>query len=110
MSAQPARGFGNRTNGNLRDEIRGLLELALRRQIADGEDVSRENEPAWDSLKHVELMFLLEDHFDLRFSEKEMAAMDDTAEIARVVGRKVGMKLEGKRAARICDQGSGVPA
>lgn len=106
MGAQPTRGSGNRTNGNLRDEIRGLLELALRRQIAEQENVSRESELAWDSLKHVELMFLLEDHFDLRFSEKEMAAMENAVEIERVVEGKLG----GKRAARVCDGRSGVPA
>ncbi len=114
MGAQPIRGLNNPTDRSMRDQINELFQLALGREIAPQENVSRENELAWDSLKHVELMFLLEDHFDLRFSESEMAAMDNAAEIARLVEskveRKVEMKLEEERAARLCDRGSGVPA
>jgi len=110
MGAQPIRGSSNPTDRSLRAQINELFQLALGREIAPQENVSRENELAWDSLKHVELMFLLEDHFNLRFSEKEMAAMNDAAAIALIVERKVEGKLEGERAARISDGRSGVPA
>lgn len=46
---------------------------------------SRAAEPDWDSMKHIELMFLLEDHFGVRFSEDEMAEMEDTEGILRAL-------------------------
>lgn len=64
-------------------EVRRLLSFILRRPIGDQENPSRSTEADWDSLKHIELMFLLEDHFGLRFSEQEMEDMQDADGILR---------------------------
>lgn len=44
----------------------GLVPAGLRRQ----------GTAKWDSLKHVEIVFALEDHFQVRFSEGDLEAMD----------------------------------
>jgi acyl carrier protein len=41
---------------------------------------------AWDSLKHMELVFALEDRYDVRFHESEFARLDSPAAIAAVIG------------------------
>jgi acyl carrier protein len=64
-------------------EVRRLLSFILRRPIGDRENPSRSTEADWDSLKHIELMFLLEDHFGVRFSEQEMEQMEDADGILR---------------------------
>ncbi len=56
-------------------EVRRLIGLVLRRDIARGEDVRREQEPSWDSLKHVEIMFAVEDRFSVRFTPGEFAEL-----------------------------------
>ena len=44
-------------------------------------------EPAWDSLKHIEIMFALEDRCDVRFSQDELASLDRlSAIVERVKG------------------------
>lgn len=51
-------------------------------------DASRQNMPQWDSLKHIEIIFELEDVFGVQFSEDEMANLDSVDRIVeRVVAR-----------------------
>ncbi len=80
-------------SSDIRHQVLRLLGYILSRPVADHENPSRSSEPAWDSLKHIELMFLLEDHFGLRFSEQEMSTMQDAAGIARILER--GMENKG---------------
>lgn len=44
-------------------------------------ETSRDNTPQWDSLKHIEIIFALEDELGIQFSEQEMAAMDSVKKI-----------------------------
>jgi acyl carrier protein len=61
----------------LRSEVHRLLSFILQRPIGDSENPSRASEPGWDSLKHIELVFLLEDHFGICFAEQEVAELED---------------------------------
>ena len=76
-----------------RDHIRGevlrVVGVVLGRPV-DGRAVSRESEPAWDSLKHVELLFALEDELQLRFDEDELATLVSTDAIVESVARHRG--------------------
>jgi acyl carrier protein len=70
---------------SLRSEVPRLLGFILRREIAEDENPSRATEAGWDSLKHIELVFLLEDHFGVRFAEQEIAELADACGIERLV-------------------------
>ena len=64
----------------IEDGVRDILGELLHRRITPGENVSRESEEAWDSLMQVELLFALEDAFEIRFDEAELsslASLDD---------------------------------
>jgi len=78
MAAHPVR-------LSLRIEIHRLMSFILRRPIGAEENPSRTVEPGWDSLKHIELVFLLEDHFGMRFAEQEIAELEDARGIERLV-------------------------
>jgi acyl carrier protein len=69
----------------LRSEVPRLLGFILRREIAEGENPSRATEARWDSLKHIELVFLLEDHFGIRFAEQEIGELEDARGIEHLV-------------------------
>jgi acyl carrier protein len=69
-------------------EVRRLLGMMLRRDIGDSENPSRATEPGWDSLKHVEIAFLLEDQFDIRLSHQEISSLSDLEQIVKFVAEK----------------------
>lgn len=56
--------------------VRGVLELALGRRIEPDEEVPQMKEPGWDSVKHIEILFLLEEELGITFAADEIAALD----------------------------------
>jgi acyl carrier protein len=68
--------------GRGRDAIvRDTLEVVLGRPIAPDDPVFREDQPDWDSLKHIELVFALEDALGIRFGADEIGELADVASI-----------------------------
>lgn len=45
---------------------------------------SRQNTPHWDSLKHIEIIFAIEDELGVEFSEDEMSTLDSLGKIVDV--------------------------
>jgi len=72
----------------IEDEVSRVVAVVLGRPAGGG--VTRASEPAWDSLKHIELLFALEDELDVRFDEGELAGLDSTEAITRSVARHRG--------------------
>jgi acyl carrier protein len=60
----------------IRKAVMEIFSTVLERPVAEGERIEREQEGKWDSLKHVELIFMIEGRFDIQFSETEMAELD----------------------------------
>jgi acyl carrier protein len=65
-----------------------LLSITVGRQVAQSESVNRDSEPTWDSLKHVQLILMLEEQFGIQFTEQEMAKLRDSDEIVRAIEEK----------------------
>ncbi|MBV8820577.1 MAG: acyl carrier protein [Acidobacteriaceae bacterium] len=74
---------------NIGAEVRRIVGAVLKRQIEPNEDVTRETDSAWDSLKHIEILFAIEDRFAIRFSAPELAALASTADMTRAVEAKL---------------------
>jgi acyl carrier protein len=70
------------------EEVRELLETALSTQLDATENPRRDRVEAWDSLTHLELVFLLEERFDARFSEEEIVEMSSLESILAVLKAK----------------------
>jgi len=66
-------------------EVRALLARILRVDLPD--DPQRGSTPAWDSLKHMEIIFALEDRYDVRFDEHEFAALDSPRAMCALIRR-----------------------
>ena len=56
-----------------------ILTLVLGSAVAPSENLVREEEAGWDSLKHLEIIMAVEAAFDVAFSVDEMAAVIDVA-------------------------------
>ena len=66
--------------------VREILETVLAIPLDGIENPTRLEIDGWDSLTHIEVMFMLEDAFDVRFSEDEIAKLDSLAAIVALVG------------------------
>lgn len=73
-----------------RTEALVLAALAgvLRGQPAHGIDATRENTPNWDSLRHIEIIFAVEDAAGVEFREDELPDLDSVRSIVEAIGRR----------------------
>jgi acyl carrier protein len=71
----------------IESDVRELLLRMLRLADDAHRDIARERIDQWDSLKHMEIVFALEDRYDVRFDESEFSELDSPAAIARAVRR-----------------------
>jgi acyl carrier protein len=76
------------TRTQIQSAVADLLTITLGRQVAQNESVSRDSESTWDSLKHVQLILMLEEQFGIQFSEEEMGSLRDSDGIVRAVEEK----------------------
>jgi acyl carrier protein len=67
---------------------RSILELEIAKLVSDilgesvGIDGTRDTVHAWDSLRHVEVIFSFEEAYGLRLTESEMASLRSVKELA----------------------------
>jgi acyl carrier protein len=67
--------------------VRETLGVVLGRAIRPGDPVVRERQPDWDSLKHIEVVFALEDALGVRFEADEIGELTSVASIVERAGR-----------------------
>jgi acyl carrier protein len=74
---------------DLKSMVREILEIALKLDPTEVPDINRQDIASWDSLKHVEIIFLLEDKFHIQFDEDEMATMNSLSKITERVEKQI---------------------
>lgn len=70
----------------IEERVLDVLYAALK--CAVPHDARRSQVAAWDSLKHIELVFALEDELELRFEEDELATLDSVQAIVAAIEAK----------------------
>jgi acyl carrier protein len=70
------------------ERVREIMGVVLERPITPGESVAFGTDPAWDSLRHVELIFSIEDEFGIRFEEAELADLTSLHALVQAVARR----------------------
>jgi acyl carrier protein len=81
---------GRLSSPSVETEVRQLLARMLGSGTNSGGDMRRADLAQWDSLKHVEIVFALEDQFGVRFDESEFATLDSVPAIAAAVLKRHG--------------------
>jgi acyl carrier protein len=71
-------------------EIREIMSVLLERDIGPADSVTREQEPLWDSLHHVELLLAIEGSIGVRFDQDELPHLDSLEKIIGSVRRHQG--------------------
>jgi acyl carrier protein len=80
----------NKTSGAAQEPeetVRETLEVVLGRTIGRDDPFLRDEQPDWDSLKHIELVFALEDALGVRFEADEVGELTDVASIVELAER-----------------------
>jgi acyl carrier protein len=62
------------------------VSRALKAQVDAGS--TRDNTPSWDSLRHIEVVFSLEDELGLEFSESELLEFLSVQGIVEIVMKR----------------------
>lgn len=69
--------------------VDGIVRTVLRIPPTGPEVTSRKATVGWDSLKHIEIMFAVEERFALEFSESQLADLDSLVKIADAVDQQL---------------------
>jgi acyl carrier protein len=72
-------------NQAIQEAVCEVLGVALDQGQPVDPGFCREEQAAWDSLKHIEVIFALEDRFGVQFSEGDMPQMDSVGKITQRV-------------------------
>jgi acyl carrier protein len=64
--------------------VRSIFETVFSRSFPPS-PIHRLDVDDWDSLRHVELILVVEDEFDVRFDESEFGGLDSLAAIVQAV-------------------------
>ena len=67
------------------ERIRQILRLVLKAEVPDEGEIGRDALREWDSLKHVEIIFAIEDEFGVQFTEAQMEEIESLSSIIRVL-------------------------
>jgi acyl carrier protein len=65
--------------------LREILRVVLGHDVTA--DASRATDASWDSLKHIQLIFTIEEELAVRFSEEEIPQLDSLSKLADAVRR-----------------------
>ena len=66
-----------------------MVDLFNIKEDEVNDDLSMENTEAWDSLKHIELIFSIEEEFEIpELTMDEIVEMTSVAGIKRILGSK----------------------
>ncbi len=79
------------TRAQLDATVRDVLGVALDRPVGPSERVTRSTEPAWDSVKHIEILFMLEEELGITFEEHELVGLDGLDEIVDRAAAHLGV-------------------
>ena len=64
------------TRARVEAKVREVVQEVLGRPLRAGEELRRAEEPRWDSLAHVNLVFALESELGIQFGAEELDALD----------------------------------
>lgn len=72
---------------DLQDDVDALIRQVLKLPSTPTSALSRSELAEWDSLKHMELIFALEDRYGVRFDEAEFSILVSADAIAAALRR-----------------------
>ncbi len=63
----------------MEEKIAAIMSLMLGKNIGVGDKVEMQSEPAWDSMKHIELIMTLEQELGVSFEPEDIPLLKSMA-------------------------------
>lgn len=73
----------------MKEKIDAIVKEILQISNYNIENVNRESNSNWDSLKHLEIMMALEEEFEIRLSVAEVTNINSVSDLYTCIARKV---------------------
>lgn len=70
---------------DVKARVAGLLSAVLNVEVTPEGDLSRENFPQWDSLKHISVIFSIEKDFGINIKEEDFPRAESQKGIVELV-------------------------
>ena len=74
-------------------DIHGQLQAVFQEVFTDDlelrDDLTADNVEGWDSLRHITLIYAIEDEFGIEFAQEEMVDMANVGELKRRIAAKL---------------------
>jgi acyl carrier protein len=70
---------------DIESTTRDVFAAVLGRSIDASDDIRRDEEERWDSLRHVELMFTLEEELGVRFTKDDLNSLSTMSAVVERV-------------------------
>jgi acyl carrier protein len=74
------------SRGDIEQELVEICSAVLEHPVTAS--VARGNDAGWDSLRHMQIVFAVEEKFDLQFSEDEIFRLDSIAKFADLLEQR----------------------
>lgn len=78
------------TRDAIDDTVRGVLAAALNRPVNPDDEVRRADQADWDSVKHIDILFMLEEELGLTFDEADIPELDSVGAIVDRAAARLG--------------------
>ena len=75
------------SSSDLAAVVRDVFHVILGRPVAADDRLVRDDHPDWDSLKHIEVVFALEDALGVTFDAAELGELTDVDSIVAAAER-----------------------
>ena len=66
---------------DIENKVISVISKVLKEDV--DKNTTRKDCSKWDSLKHIEVIFAIEDEFEIEFTEEEMYKMNDVSSFVR---------------------------
>ena len=70
-------------------KVNEILKLLLEIEFDENSDLKRSEVSEWDSLKHIELVMLLEEEFNIRLKDSDLSNLTSTKQIVETISKYV---------------------
>lgn len=69
----------------MEEQVAQILSLLLGQEFTSNDDVSKENQDLWDSMKHIEIITTLEEELNISFNIEDIPKLTSMKKIIEAI-------------------------